>query len=1749
MYMRSFSSQEYLLDNELYEVESAPESSDELPGPQESEQAEVSTADRRSEIPEITVNPAPSGDEGELTTEGHDLEPGGQAEASPHDVTLHSACYGGQLDKLVIEYGLKLADRDDDGNTPLHIAAMKGHVETVRHLLSKHSADVDCTYEGIKFKSIKPHALASPIQSDGVSTPIKLSDTEVSFLYEVVQKPFVVKRNPVHAFLFSKLLDKLLTIALIEAWYNYYSRQENINQESKIFPAHGLCETIQEIDEETTDVCVASAESEELLCEKTTVMQSDIPIDNYQNSEGSTTCPARPCETLPKIEETIDERVASMKFEEQCEKTTVMQSDIPAESHETLYYELVRLDYSPEQVDYESFSPNCTLTNIAEPIMYAPQSRCTVSVQPKRMEPGPFFETDHRLLQKKYLMVYFLDIMVFKMFGPILPENTLKELEPRQDISFQNITVTIVHNFFDDETHNACARAYEPTNPSIDHQTPPLEVTVENEDHSTLLDVPLVDQDTEIQGAFSGKWKLFPVSHLESSSDEPGVESIKEHRTKVRRKKIGCVPDKQQLLVFVGHHENENEVKTTLEIICELSDSEKDDDLPRIAQEKTYKTLKYRQQRLTLSRYSQKKLRCNASAKLVYMDEDSCSQAEDALLDVLVTLTNSVDPNNTTDQSLAQSRAMDVVENWRYVGNKYSVILISEDANYVFNPTPASTDTHLRRVQSTRGQLCNVLIKHKGSVVGTHVRQRRTNIRVQEVSSADRGAKKIKQAHRITTNSASEESSDYSKSAIVLESYSQRNLFAIKALKTPTNDFVGIPSHEKLNQSNIGLVDQTTTSETSSQQQLSRYLSATSVRTDSMRLPTLDAANNPSVSSPRVAVTAAEPPVKSKSVKGRSLRVQVDGERKASSLNTATASIPRASSTRTSERNSPRENDSSLQRSIPTRRSPDWIAIATKLLHVPDYQKMIQILNGVTPAQEDLVAHRFIRGIAYFKVGKLRQAMNDLHECEKFSLESIEAEGRAHSHSQLDSGIFSIQPFGSQAPPQASSLQQSSKKGDVAVCNVYMGDLHYTSGSYLEASKCYQQAADSYDNDCVAKLFRMVPPTISTIHSKCGSCLRNLSKSMEAIQEYRNAIETAIRDKDRLAAYTSLGNLQQTLGQNKEALTEYQHALVLAETLNEHMSVGWTHGNIGNAYLGVNEKDKALFHLQTALDITIKYEPKPESIGRAYNNLGTAYQSMGDLDKAEEHYDLALSQAIYGNDPAGQSRVYGNIGNIYIVRKRFEKAIPHYTEVLRLSKDDATISTAHHNRGCALYEWAESKMYALEQSLKKTSSSDEPTFRFHGSQITLPQKHSPRIVIDSIAKLFRDGMSDLQMVAETHEAKLDHIKGSAKGLSLSVSLTESNSRTFHRLQDCMVAIGNWREALLIAEQSRARTLGEIMLARKESQLEKALTSPLNLEHVYSIVSSQHSPVLYLTHTGASLFGWVLVPVEDSDSISIEMFEVPISDDQFNGKSFDFHIRYGLTEVLVEQSYEMYRSINYDEKTTAPVAQLFKLIGKPLQMTLDRLLPGNKKAKMQKIVLITDTYTSLLPFTCMYDSDSGTFLGDHYYFETMQSLLTMGIMNQLPEPIVELPAEPQNMCIVGNPIIPKFYLNGEVWTLGKLPYARREAQWVGHILNTPPILDEQATKSAVVMRFMRAKVIHIATHGSSVSGFLAFASLTSTRQGEGVDSSGVLLHPEEVEKLSISPALVVLSSCDSSRGTVKADGVQGMARAFLLAGML
>lgn len=133
-------------------------------------------------------------------------------------------------------------------------------------------------------------------------------------------------------------------------------------------------------------------------------------------------------------------------------------------------------------------------------------------------------------------------------------------------------------------------------------------------------------------------------------------------------------------------------------------------------------------------------------------------------------------------------------------------------------------------------------------------------------------------------------------------------------------------------------------------------------------------------------------------------------------------------------------------------------------------------------------------------------------------------------------------------------------------------------------------------------------------------------------------------------------------------------------------------------------------------------------------------------------------------------------------------------------------------------------------------------------------------------KQYRHASQDLVKVVHYHEETFQTIKGSSKGLTLSVSLFESNSRTFHRLQDSLCCLEKWKEALVYAEQSRSRTLGELLLQRKSLQLPMPLTAPLTLEQITAIVRSQEHDVVFLSYTGARLLVWVLAP-EGTPSLS------------------------------------------------------------------------------------------------------------------------------------------------------------------------------------------------------------------------------------------------------------------------------------------
>ena len=793
--------------------------------------------------------------------------------------------------------------------------------------------------------------------------------------------------------------------------------------------------------------------------------------------------------------------------------------------------------------------------------------------------------------------------------------------------------------------------------------------------------------------------------------------------------------------------------------------------------------------------------------------------------------------------------------------------------------------------------------------------------------------------------------------------------------------------------------------------------------------------------------------------------------------------------------------------------------------------------------------------------------------------------------------------------------------GDQALASIYLGEIEMSWAKYKDAEKHFTLAVTYYSTDNVAEKFQHTILTKSALLVKKGQCHRSLSQIREAINAFKMAKEVAelaqeqargsklkIAKEDEVSALSALGNILQSIGDYEQSFEYYEKSLKLAGELGDHVSVGWAHGNLGNAMLGLDQKDKALDHLMTAFHMSARYERNPLAVGRAVSNLGNAYQAIGNLPKAKEYYEIALGHAIYGNDLQGQGRACGNIGNVYMLLKAPVKAVHYYTETLRLSTDKNTKITGYHNRGCARFDVAECIIQGKKPKELVTATTPDPVYdrltikltdevittdpvqetkpnREPSAQSVSDQREASRsieilpilikgktyngetnveIVRSAEALPFLEAAkSDLLEAIESHEQSVQNVKGSHDALSLSLSLFESNSRSFYKIQEALVELGKLRrrlselgvtdmtaaapqefkDALVYGEQARARTLGELVLQKKKTMYSDlfSISTPLKIQDIYRTVELQKVPVIFISYCVSKLLMWILVP--GKDKIIMKCQSIEIKDEDLENSSFELYIRYNLLQFLSKDEIYIFRRCAYEQES--PFTVLHDVIA-------IKIIEGLKSVGFDGVaefIVIPDSVTHLLPFSPLMNKQNWQFFGDKYRIRIVPSFLSLLVMSMTSNPVVEIPGDKSDFLIAGNPTIPPFMYDSVQWNLGRLPYAEKEAISVASIIGTIPVLREQATKQSILYRLRSAKVIHLATHGSASAGFLAFTSSFPLSKSGLAEKEHILIFPREIETLNISPALVVLSSCDSARGQVKAEGVIGMARAFLSAGAL
>ncbi|MEP6579419.1 CHAT domain-containing protein [Microcoleus vaginatus GB2-A3] len=589
------------------------------------------------------------------------------------------------------------------------------------------------------------------------------------------------------------------------------------------------------------------------------------------------------------------------------------------------------------------------------------------------------------------------------------------------------------------------------------------------------------------------------------------------------------------------------------------------------------------------------------------------------------------------------------------------------------------------------------------------------------------------------------------------------------------------------------------------------------------------------------------------------------------------------------------------------------------------------------------------------------------------------------------------------------------------------------------------------------------------------------------------------------------GIQQLQTSQFQAALQSSQQALIIYREIKDRKGEGRALGNLGNAYRNLSDYPKAIEYAQQSLAIAREIKDR-QSEGGALGRLGNAYYSLGDYAKAIEYQQQSLAIAREIKDRYSEGGALGSLGNAYYSLGDYAKAIEYTQQSLAIAReiqDRQGEGVDLSNLGLAL-----------------SNSGNFPA--------------AEKTLLDSIK------------VSESLRAGLDDAN--------KVSIFETQTNPYVNLQKIFIAQKKTNEALEIAERGRARAFVELLASRLAPSASVPTTiNPPNIQQIQQIAKEQNATLVeYSTIGNEALYIWVIKPTGEITFRSVELKSLNINLPEASEETRVSAAtgRRGLNEQDTALA-EMIRgtrdalgvsgdtanrqAANRPDSTPANSRIIYPKLQQSYQLLIQPivdLLPTDPNAP---VIFIPHQSLFLVPFVALQDP-TGQYLIEKHTILTAPALQILQFTHRSRQKVRQLSL--QNNLVVGNPTMPK--IGTPPRQLPALPGSEREAITIAQLLNTQPITGERATKASIAQQMLKARIIHLATHGllnevkrRDLPGAIALAP--------SANDDG-LLTSSEILDLKLNAELVVLSACNTGRGKLTGDGVLGLSRAFISAGV-
>ncbi|XP_066024753.1 tetratricopeptide repeat protein 28-like isoform X2 [Pocillopora verrucosa] len=767
-----------------------------------------------------------------------------------------------------------------------------------------------------------------------------------------------------------------------------------------------------------------------------------------------------------------------------------------------------------------------------------------------------------------------------------------------------------------------------------------------------------------------------------------------------------------------------------------------------------------------------------------------------------------------------------------------------------------------------------------------------------------------------------------------------------------------------------------------------------------------------------------------------------------------------------------------------------------------------------------------------------------------------------------------------------------------------VGDKHGEGSAYGNLGNAYRRLGDFKKAIEYHNLHLKIAEEVGDKHGE-GSAYGNLGNAYSSLGDFKKAIEynnlhlkiaEEVGDKHGEGiTYGNLGNAFRHLGDFKKAIEYHNLHLKIAKEVEDKHGEGGAHGNLGNAYLSLGDFKKAIeyhnLHLKIAKEVGDKHGE-----GSAYGNLGNAFRHLGDFKKAIEYHNLHLKIAKEVGDKHGEGSAYGNLGNAYSSLGDFKKAIEYQNLHLKTAKEVADKhgeGIAYGNLGNA-YSSLDDFKKAIEYHNLHLKIAKEVgdkhgeggaycnlglMYESNGDLIKANESYNLALKIAQwIEDKYLEAMTycSLGCVSELQGGLLKAVEHYQASINLFNSLrvllkSKDEWKVNFRTQYQMAYTGLWRvlleqgnidEALFVAEKGRAQALSDLMESSfcggtsqhqtgDEDLAVTAKSSSIWMKRFLKVLKHVPSNTVFQAVDKADVYLWF---VSEGKQVQLRQSKLKgfVSENSGASQSFESFML-GVYTQLGVRSIVRCENRSLDALRESPS----KMDEKPKEDTLQPAIQQNKCLSTlydivmkpvadllqgDELVIIPDGPLWLAPYAALKDCNS-KYLCESFRIRIAPSLTGLTLIADCPDDY----HKSSGALLVGNPWVAEVTNSKGEKLLEQLPCAEKEVETIGKILNITPITGREATKREVLKRLSSVSLVHFAAHGCMETGEIALTpdpDLTSTVPTRKED---YILTIRDVSNVQLRAKLVVLSCCHSGRGEIKAEGVVGIARAFMGAG--